>query len=114
VLENFKSQSQLVVAAAPASDEPALERQRAKAARDAAGLAYRRLRLLEIVGGTIKDASGPTSEDGHAIRQALGLGSRSFSVVLVGLDGGVKMRQDEAFANDALIAAIDAVPMSRQ
>lgn len=37
-----------------------------------------------------------------------------FEILLIGLDGGVKLRQDEAIETGALFALIDAMPMRRQ
>ncbi len=37
-----------------------------------------------------------------------------FEILLIGLDGGVKLRQDEVIDTESLFARIDAMPMRRQ
>ena len=37
-----------------------------------------------------------------------------FEILLIGLDGGVKLRQDEVIDTETLFARIDAMPMRRQ
>lgn len=37
-----------------------------------------------------------------------------FEILLIGLDGGVKLRQDKVIDAETLFARIDAMPMRRQ
>jgi hypothetical protein len=41
-------------------------------------------------------------------------GAEGFEVLLIGKDGGVKLRQQEPVGTDVLFAVIDAMPMRRQ
>ena len=51
-----------------------------------------------------------SSEDLYANNKEL---DGEFEVILVGLDGGIKLRQAELLKNDKLFAFIDAMPMRR-
>lgn len=89
----------------------AATRQRAERSRDPAGWSERRLVLVELTGEHATIDAAPVSIDVAATREMLGLSGAA--VALVGLDGGVKERRAEAFSNDELYAAVDAMPMRR-
>ena len=55
-----------------------------------------------------------TPEVARRHRPELGVGPRvTFEVLLVGKDGGVKLRRDEPVAASEIIALIDTMPMRR-
>ena len=114
VLESYQWQHRLVVVAAQSTRAPALELQKEQAAKDHAGWAERKLRLLEIVGGVVKESDAIVASEGDRILDRLSLDQDSFSVVLVGLDGTVKLRQSSPISNRQLFSLIDAMPMRRE
>lgn len=114
VLESYQWQHRLVVVSAQSTRAPALEQQKAQAAKDAAGWADRKLRLLTIVGGVVKENDAIVASDGDRVLDRLRLDQDSFNVVLVGLDGTVKLRQSSPLSNRQLFSMIDAMPMRRE
>jgi hypothetical protein len=52
--------------------------------------------------------------DATAVRRAVGLAPDRFGVVLVGKDGGVKLRRESPITVTELFQVIDAMPMRRQ
>ena len=114
VLEAYRWQNRLVVVAAPSPFDPLLERQKAEAERDASGWDDRKLRLLKVVAGVIEENGVVLAAKGDPILDRLGLDQERFSVVLVGLDGTVKLRQAIPISNRQLFSLIDAMPMRRE
>ena len=45
--------------------------------------------------------------------EAYHTGSKNFEIILIGLDGGVKLRQDSILSTEKLFATIDAMPMRK-
>ena len=78
------------------------------------GLQERDLTVLQV-GAEVDYVAGVHATDplppATAFRQRFGLPDRGFQVVLVGKDGGVKLRRDEPLAPRDLWAVIDAMPM---
>lgn len=89
----------------------AATRQRAERSRDPAGWSERQLVLVELTGEHATIDAAPASIDVAATRERLALSGAA--VALVGLDGGVKKHRAEAFSNEELYAAVDAMPMRR-
>ena len=113
-LDTHRWESRLVVASAPSLDDPALKQQRAEAEKDVAGWADRRLLLLVVADGKLTgDRPGSGSQGGQILRR-LGMGQENFSVVVVGLDGTVKLRRESPVSNQTLYDLIDAMPMRRE
>jgi hypothetical protein len=97
----------VVLVFAPAEDDPALARQRESLATAHNGLRERDARVVEVIG-----ERAPSDLDGAALRAAFDPGG-AFAVVLVGKDGGVKLRDDRPISAELLFRAIDAMPMAR-
>lgn len=54
-----------------------------------------------------------TPEEEERIRSRFVLEDQAFLVILIGKDGGEKLRKEEILTNEALFATIDAMPMRR-
>lgn len=86
---------------APTAEAPPLLAQRAISASSAAGFAERDLRMIEIIGDT------------NPLRRRHDVPADQFRVLLLGKDGGVKLRRDTPIDTVTLFATIDAMPMRR-
>lgn len=104
-LAPYRWSSRVVVAFAASADDPDLVRQRALFAQMGREAQQRDLVLLEGVGDDAK---------ARALRAALGIGIRGFTAVLVGKDGGAKLRAGQPLDAAALFPVIDAMPMRQQ
>ncbi len=102
-LARFRWHSRVVLALAPTRDDPALLAQRRLFAALGAEGRERDLVLVE--------APGDTAE-GAALRRRFGAGA-GFVAILVGKDGGEKLRSAAPLGRDALFPLIDAMPMRR-
>lgn len=90
----------LLMLAAP-GDARAAQQARIVAA-DRAGAAERDLVLVQ-----------PEAEDQGRLRRRYGVAPGRFAVLLIGKDGGVKLRSDAPLTARTLFDAIDAMPMRR-
>ena len=88
--------------------------QRSLVAAEQEGLEDRDLTVF-VVGAEVEVVAGNRATDplppAAAFRQRFDLPDRGFQVVLVGKDGGVKLRRDEPLVPRDLWAVIDAMPM---
>jgi hypothetical protein len=104
-LAAYRWSARIVVASAETPDDPARARQRAIFERFRAEAKARDLVLVEAVGD---------GANARALRQTLGIGGRGFAAVLVGKDGGAKLRASHPLDAAELFPVIDAMPMRRQ
>ncbi|MGF1636193.1 MAG: DUF4174 domain-containing protein [Cyclobacteriaceae bacterium] len=61
--------------------------------------------VSELVSGKKIDASS------SFIRKSFGVATQEFSIVLIGKDGGIKLKQNQVLQLDELYGIIDAMPM---
>ena len=101
----YRDKSRVIVASAPSADDPALQRQRAIFAAMGRHARSRDLVLVEAVGD---------GAEAQALRTAFGIDAHNFTAVLVGKDGGAKLRATHPLDAAALFPVIDAMPMRRQ
>lgn len=100
-LDDLRWEKRPVLVFATSPDDPAFLRQMTLFRTAAEGLADRDILVLH-------DTAPATS---GALRQSLS--PKGFTVMLVGKDGGVKLRQHHPLTADALFATIDRMPMRR-
>lgn len=103
-LAHLRWNSRVVLALAPTRDDPGLTAQRRLFAALGAEARQRDLTLVEATGDT---------PDGAALRRRFGVGA-GFVAILLGKDGGEKLRSHGPLGREALLPLIDAMPMRRQ
>lgn len=96
--------SRVLVVLAPEGDDPRLAEQRRLFGSRAPGGRERDLLLVEGIGQAAEAAP---------LRARFGIGPSDFAVILVGKDGGEKLRSDRPVASERLFETIDAMPMRR-
>ena len=101
-LERYRWQARPVLIFAPSPEDPSYRAATAQLAALRDGLAERDIVVLV---DTDPDAGG-------ALRDRLG--AEGFEMLLVGKDGGVKMRAGEVIAPETLFATIDRMPMRQR
>ena len=99
-LDALRWEARPILVFAPSADDPRLAEQLARFEAAEAALAERRNRVIV------------DTEPGSALRRRFE--PREFTVILVGLDGGEKLRRDGLIAVETLNARIDAMPMRRR
>ena len=102
-LAELRWKARVLVLSAPSEDHSDLLAQQRILAEDAAGLAERDIRIIQLISG-----------NGAKLRDKLGLPPERFTVVLLGKDGGEKIREERPVTLDSLYGLIDAMPMRKQ
>ncbi len=105
-LTRYRDQRRVLLIFAPAAGDPRLKRQRVQDGRLTSGPDDRDLVVVETI--------GPGGAQGAALRRRAGAAPSLFQVVLMGKDGGVKLRSARVVAAERLAAVIDAMPMRRE
>ncbi|PTW45823.1 uncharacterized protein DUF4174 [Sphingomonas faeni] len=104
----MKWERRILIVSAPAVDDASLTEQQRILARWKTNAAARDLTIVEIIGDTVRGASDPAA----ALRRKYRLPA-SFTAILIGKDGGEKLRSAKPFPAAALEATIDAMPMRK-
>lgn len=84
---------------------------------DRSALSERDILLIEVVGDRISTLFGEMSAESKAVdlRETFGIAaSAPFTVILVGKDGGEKLRREEPVAAKDLFGLIDSMPMRQR
>ena len=113
-LAPYRWENRLLILLAGDPADPKLVEQRAILAENPEGLRERDLIVLEGIGDTpLGLRGGPITP--RALRDALGETASGFAALLIGKDGGVKLRKNDPVALDTtLYPLIDAMPMRRR
>lgn len=103
-LDDLRWNARPVVVFADTAEDPHLSRQLSALEAEAAGLAERDMVVLTDI------ASAPAETAALRARYA----PEGFAVLLIGKDGGVKLRSDAPVEAGALFALVDGMPMRRR
>ncbi|UOQ78189.1 DUF4174 domain-containing protein [Hymenobacter sp. 5516J-16] len=107
-LNASKWQQRVLLLCAPTADNAELRRQQQVLRPAKAELVARDVVVYEVIQNRLSAA------DQRYLRQRLGVASSSFTVLLLGKDGGVKRRETQPLSAAQLFATIDAMPMRQQ
>ncbi len=114
-MDKYRGRYRPVAISAPSADSEELQRQRSLFASAGEGMRERDIVLIEAVGQRITTLVGPDCDcSAKDLRAQYGIDAARFSVVLVGKDGGVKLRAEEAVPAEELFALIDSMPMRQR
>ena len=100
-------QRRLLIFATPG--DARLARQREINAAATGGYVERDIRVVTIAG----DAVSGASDTAAALRHRFKVDPHAFAVILIGKDGGEKLRSAEPLPAERLFATIDAMPMRK-
>lgn len=108
--ERRAANPRIVIVFAPRRDDARLARQQALLRAATHALRDRDVHVIEVVGDTVAGAHDYAA----ALRQRYAVARARFAVLLVGRDGGVKLRSAEAVPIERLNRTIDAMPMRQR
>lgn len=113
LLSLYQWERRIILVFADAGEDPHLQQQRSILAADPSGLEERHLDIIEIVGDETVTLRGGM-RDAEQFRDAFRITKSDFTALLIGKDGGVKLRSNEPLSlTDILYPTIDAMPMRR-
>ena len=107
-LAAYRWRKRLVLAFAATPDDLRLARQRGELATLTRRADDRDLMLIEVWGDRVSPAAAGSAGD---LRHRFAAPAESFAAVLLGKDGGVKIRSTEPLTAERLASTIDAMPM---
>jgi hypothetical protein len=114
-LDDLRWQQRVIVIMAASGEDPALVDQETRLRAAAADLAERDVVLITATGDTVTiDGATSNVPTADQFRQAYAGGTSGFQVLLIGKDGGVKLRSGEPVAAADVFALIDSMPMRRR
>ena len=107
-LAQMKWERRVLIVAAPSPQDPALAEQRRILGTWTAKRDERDLTIVEVVGDHVRGAG----DSAPALRRKFRLPA-TFTAILIGKDGGEKLRSAKPLPNAVLEQTIDAMPMRR-
>lgn len=115
-LSQYQWENRLLLIFAPTADINAYQQQLAELEDAQAGIEERDLKifhLLQVDNAFVNETKIARSQVERLIR-VYKVNPRAFTIILIGMDGTEKLRQDEPISAKKLFAVIDAMPMRRQ
>lgn len=110
-LSPYEWKNRVVIVFGASLDETASRQIEALGSQEAA-LADRDMVVLHVEGDTVRTIYGPpSSPNAAALKSEAGVEGNKFTVVLVGKDGGVKLRSDRIVSDVEMFDLIDRMPM---
>ena len=115
-LDALRWNNRVLVIFSPSESEASFQSQKQDLASSTKAVLDRDLVILEIMEqGESRAGNQLLSEKSvQDIREKLGVETGSFQVLLIGKDGGVKLRSSEPVSTKDLFGLIDSMPMRRQ
>lgn len=114
-LDRYRWQNRLIVIATDGAHRTTSERQLDLLAHDPDAIAERHLIVVTLEDETVEvDGTSQPDLTTHELRQRYDLPPGGFHVLLLGKDGGVKLRSDQPVALEDLNALIDTMPMRQR
>lgn len=101
-----------VLVFAPDAANVYLERQKEAVRSQPGAFRSRNIVVVYVVGDSVSQQFGPApGADASALRQKYGVEPNEFHAILVGKDGGVKLKSPSPLSAARLSSVIDAMPM---
>ncbi len=114
-MEAYRWENRPLVVFAPDSDHPIVAAQRDQLEGQLGALRERDIVVIEVIGrDTTIDGESTSALEADTLRQRYRVNGDEAAALLIGKDGGVKIRQPGAISADRLFETIDAMPMRRR
>lgn len=114
-LEKYRWEHRLLLVFASDEDSALYRRQQEMLRIAEHGLTERDMVIVFIIRNAVSTNEGPAPPASAGdLRDAYGVSPQEFRVVLIGRDGGVKLRQEEPISAADMFALIDSMPMRQR
>lgn len=115
-LDSLRWKNRVLVLFSPSESDVSFQMQKRDLASSAQGVLDRDLMVLEMMEQGQSSAGNQllSEKSVQALRERLGLQAGIFQVLLIGKDGGVKLRSSEPVSMKDLFGLIDSMPMRQQ
>lgn len=114
-LLDYRWEARIVLVFAPSEDAPLLVAQRAAFDSDRTGLAERDVVVHTVLPDRVTPDLGTLpQESADALRERYDVAPDAFAAILIGKDGGEKLRTETVLMPETLFQTIDAMPMRQR
>jgi hypothetical protein len=115
-LDALRWKNRVLVLFSPSESDPSFQLQKQGLASSTEGVLDRELMVLEIIEQGQSRAGNQllSQKSVQNIRRRLGVQAGPFQVLLIGKDGGVKLRSSEPVSVKDIFGLIDSMPMRQQ
>jgi len=110
-LSEYKWQSRILLVSGTQADMSQINKQIARLNNDKDGLVERKLILFKVLPTKYQNVKEQNWTDSRYLFKRFAKGKLTFQVILIGLDGSVKLRQQDFLSRQQLYKTIDAMPM---
>jgi hypothetical protein len=112
-LAKYQSKNRVVVLFGGSGDQK-LAKQVGVLKSQESNLAERDVVVITVVGDEVRPVFGDaTGVDARKLRQEADVKGNTFQAVVIGKDGGVKLRSSDVVSDDKLFELIDSMPMRK-
>jgi hypothetical protein len=110
---NYRWKNRVLIVFAPDTGNPFFRRQISEITSHQAGVAERDMVVIQVIGDHRAEVNGKSDSifKVAAIRDGYGVNKKQFRTILVGKDGGEKLRSSEFIPMAEIFSTIDAMPM---
>lgn len=113
-LSKHKWENRLILLITDDENNPTFKSQIAEFSKDLTGLNERKLIIYQVMPGEYKTGlNGDNKKKSARLYNDYKKTDAGFEIVLLGLDGGIKLQQNELLQLEKLYATIDVMPMRR-
>lgn len=114
-LTPFEWKNRLLIIFAPDSHHPHLKQIQAEISNENAGVEDRDLVVFEVLEKDPSHMNGSrlSHADADALRERFEISRNTYALIVVGKDGGVKLKRSERVPLSEVFALIDSMPMRR-
>ena len=111
-LNEYKWKNRLILIFTQSSDSKNAEEQLNKLKKDTDGLKERKLKIIHSIPGEYQTVFPEISDwQNSDLYREMKQEKEKFEIILIGLDGGVKLRQTDHLTLSQLFQTIDSMPM---
>ena len=112
-LSKYQSKNRVVILFGGSGDQK-LAKQVAVLKSQESDLAERDVVVITVIGDEVRPVYGDaTGVDARKLRQEADIKGNTFQAVVIGKDGGVKLRSSDVVTDDKLFGLIDSMPMRK-
>lgn len=111
-LKDFRWKNRIILVFGEVSEKDEVDKQIKELKKDSAGLNDRKILLLQVTQHLVTDQFGIKYKE-SLYNEALTIQSNAdhFEILLIGLDGGIKLRKNQFVSLSELYKLIDVMPM---
>jgi len=120
-LDDYRWERRVLIVFAPSDDHPEYQKQLEQLKGRKSGLVERHMLIVHVLPGDLAKLELEEQKEinqqeinQHELRDRFDVNKEQFSVLLIGKDGGTKMRSEQALEIQNIFGRIDSMPMRQR